>query len=179
MKRMHYAIYLVTMGIALVMGAVTNVRLFPALSISINFSNIINFLDIVGLVFILVVCLIALLLTRTIRPLKDALVFMFSKRDYSAAQCDECLLAVKTATIASSAAGFIMFLISLVNVLKSMDLSGGMSMLGVDLSKGLITPIYSLVIAFILLPLYVELKRTHSQKADGGKQHIAGRTKKK
>jgi len=75
-------------------------------------------------------------------------------------------------------AGFIMFLISVVNVLKSMDLSGGYSMIGVQLSVGLLTPIYSLVIAFILLPVYVELKRGLSQKADS-KQDTSVRAKNK
>ncbi len=176
-KGMSYIMYLVVMGIALVMGAVTNVSLFPALSVTINFSNIINFFDLIGIAFILVVCLIALLCTRSIRPLKDAFVFMFSKRDYSAAQCGECLLAVKTAVISAAGAGFIMFLISVVNVLKSMDLSGGTSTLGTQLAVGLLTPVYSLVIAFILLPLYVGLKRNLSQKTDSGKQHIAVRPK--
>ena len=41
-KGIYYAIYLIAMGIALVMGAVTNVRSVPALSVHINFSNIIN-----------------------------------------------------------------------------------------------------------------------------------------
>ena len=59
-----------------------------------------------------------------------------------------------------------MFLISVVNVLKGLNLDGGVSMLGADLAKGLITPIYSLVIAFILLPVYVELKRSLSRKTD-------------
>ena len=177
-KGAHYAIYLMAMGIVLGMGAVTNVRSVPALSVHINFSNIINFLDIAGLTFILIVCLIALLCTRSVCPLKDAFVYMFIKGEYTADQCESCLLAVKTTMLSAFAAGFIMFLISVVNVLKSMDLSGGVSMLGVDLSKGLITPIYSLVIAFILLPVYVELKRGLSQTADS-KQEIAARAKNK
>lgn len=179
MKRMYYAIYLVAMGIALIMGAVTNVRLFPALSVTLNFSNIINFFDPEGLVFMLAVCLIALLGTRSIRPLKNAFVFMFSKKEPAAALCESSLLAVKTTVISAAAAGFIMFLISVVNMLKSMDLSGGYSMAGVELSVGLLTPIYSLVFVFILLPIYVELKRRLSQKPDAGKQHIAVRTKNK
>ena len=159
---MYYIIYLLVMGFALVMGAVTNVRLFPAFSVTINFSNIINFFDPVGIAFMLVVCLIVLLGTRSLRSLKDAFVFPFSKKVYTAAQREDSLLAVKTTMLSAFAAGFIMFLISVVNVLKSMDLSGGVSMLGVELSKGLITPIYSVVIDFILLPLYVKLKRKQS-----------------
>jgi len=179
MKRMHYAIYLVAMGIALVMGAVTNVRLFPALSVTINFSNIINFFDPEGLVFMLAICLITLLGTKSIRPLKNAFVFMFSKKEPTAALCESSLLAVKTTVISAATAGFIMFLISVVNMLKSMDLSGGYSMVGIELSVGLLTPIYALVIVFILLPIYVELKRRLSQKPDAGKQHIAVRAKNK
>lgn len=164
MKRMYYTIYLIVTGITLLMGAVTTVGLYPALSVNINFSNILNFLDIVGIAFILAVCLIALFCTRSILPLKDAFVFMFSKWDYTAPQCEDCLLAVKTTIISMCAAGFIMFLISVVNVLKGMDLSGEISMLGLELSTGLLTPIYSLVIAFILLPIYVELKRCYSEE---------------
>ena len=179
MKRMYYAIYLVAMGIALIMGAVTNVRLFPALSVTIDFSNIINFFDPEGLVFVLAICLIALLGTRSIRALTNAFVFMFSKKEPAAALCESSLLAVETTVISAAAAGFIMFLISVVNMLKSMDLSGGYSMVGIELSVGLLTPIYALVIIFILLPVYVELKRRLSQKPDAGKQHIAVRAKNK
>lgn len=59
-----------------------------------------------------------------------------------------------------------MFLISVVNILKGMDMSSGYSMLGNELSTGLIAPIYSLVIVFILLPVYAELKRSLSAKID-------------
>lgn len=177
-KCRYYAIYLIAMGIVLVIGAVTNVRLYSAPSITINFGNIINFLDIVGLVFVLITCLVVLLCTRSVCPFKDAFVSMFIKVEYTIDQYESCLLAVKTAMLSAFTAGFIMFLISVVNVLKSMDLSGGASMLGVELSKGLIAPIYSLVITFILLPVYVELKRGLSQKADN-KQDSSVRTKNK
>ena len=42
-KSIHYAIYLVIMGIALALSAVTNIGLFPSLFISINFINWISF----------------------------------------------------------------------------------------------------------------------------------------
>ena len=165
-KTIHYAIYLVMMGIVLALSAVTNIRLFPSLHISINFSDIINFLDIVGLVFILIVCLITLLCTRSARPLKDAVVFSLCKGEYTADQCENSLLSVKLTMLSAFVAGCIMFLISLVNILKGMDMSSGYSMLGNDLATGLITPIYSLVIVFILLPVYAELKRGLSPNSD-------------
>ena len=178
---MHYIIYLIIMGFVLLMGTVTNARLFPQLEFTLNFHNLINFYDPLGIVFMLAVCLIALLGTKSLRPLKDAFVFLFSKQEYSAEQKKNGLLAVKTTMLSAFAAGFVMFLISVVNVLKSMDLSGGASMVGVELSKGLLTPIYALVIVFILLPLYVELKRSLTQKAESGtgKQHIAARGKRR
>jgi len=174
----RYVIYLIAMGIVLVMGAVTNVRLIPALAITIEFQNIINFFDPAGLAFILITCLVVLLCTRSVRPLKDAVVFLFSKEEYTAEQCERCLLAVKTAMLSAFAGGFFMFLSSVVNMLKSLELSGGASMVGVELSKGLITPIYSLVVAFILLPVYVELKRGPLQKPDS-KQDTSVRPKNK
>ena len=165
-KSIHYAIYLVIMGIVLALSAVTNISLFPSLYISINFSNIINFLDIVGLVFIVIVCLITLLCTRSARPLKDAFAFALCKGEYTADQCENSLLSVKLTMLSAFVAGCIMFLISVVNILKSMDMSSGYSMLGNEISTGLIAPIYSLVIMFILLPVYVELKRNLSPKMD-------------
>lgn len=165
-KSIHYAIYLVIMGVVLALSAVTNVGLFPSLFVSINFINIINFLDIVGLVFILIVCLITLLCTKSVRPLRDAFVFMLCKGEHSADQCENSLLSVILTMLSALAAGCIKFLISVVNMLKSLDLPGGYSMLGIELSEGLITLIYSLVIVFILLPIYVELKRSLSEKMD-------------
>ena len=165
-KSRYYVIYIIAMGFVLVMGAVTNVNLIFAPHIIINFRNIINFLDIAGLLFILIVCLVALLCTRSVYSLKDAFVLLFCKGEYTVDQYENCLLAVKTTIFSAFAGGFIMFLISVVNVLKGLNLDGGVSMLGADLAKGLITPIYSLVIAFILLPVYVELKRSLSRKTD-------------
>lgn len=165
-KSRYYAIYIIAMGFVLVMGAVTNVNLYFAPLITINFQNIINFIDIVSLVFILIACLVALLCTRSVCSLKDAFVLMLCKGEYTTDQYESCLLAVKTTVLSAFAGGFIMFLISVVNVLKGLNLDGGVSMLGADLAKGLITPIYSLVIAFILLPVYVELKRGLSRKTD-------------
>lgn len=166
-KSVHYAMYLFAMGMVLVMGAVTHIGPFPERSVHINFANIINFLDVVGLAFLLLVCLIALLCTSSVRPLKDAVVLMFIQGGYSADRCERCLLAVKTTILSAFAAGLIMFLFSVVNMLRSMDLSGGVSTLGADLATGLLTPLYALVIALILLPVYVESKRGLSQKADG------------
>ena len=165
-KSIHYAIYLVIMGIVLALSAVTNIGLFPSLFISINFINIVNFLDIVCLAFILIVCLITLLCTRSARPLKDAFVFALCKGEYTADQCENSLLSVKLTMLSAFVAGCVMFLISVVNILKGMDLSSGYSMLGNELSKGLIAPIYSLVIVLILLPIYTELKRSLSPKMD-------------
>ena len=165
-KSSYYAIYIIAMVVVLIMGAVTNVNLYFSPFITINLLNIRNFLDIVSLLFILIVCLVALLCTRSVCPLKDAIILMFCKGEYTADQYESCLLAVKTTVLSAFAGGFIMFLISVVNVLKGLNLDGGVSMLGADLAKGRITPIYSLVIAFILLPVYVELKRCLSRKTD-------------
>lgn len=155
----RYIIYLLVMGLLLCLGAVTSVRMYPAFALSINIGNIINFLDFWGIFFVLAVCLVVLICTKSLRPLKNAFVFMFRMSDYTTAQCEDCLLAVWTAICSALAAGGIMFLMSVVNVLKSMDLSSGVSSLGLDLSLGLLSLIYAFVIVFILLPIYSSLKR--------------------
>ena len=165
-KGKGYAAYLIGMGIVLLMGAVTSARLYPKLSLSINISNLINFYDPIGIAFVLVVCLISLLGTGLLRPFKDAVVCMFSKKKYDSARYERCLLAVKTTILAAFAAGFMICLISTVNAFKSMDLSGGASMFGTHISTGLLTPIYALVIVFVLLPVYVELKFRLSEKTE-------------
>lgn len=171
---LYYVVYLVVMAIVLTLGAVINIGMIPAPSVSVNFSNIINFLDIAGIVFVLAVCLIALLCTKSLRPLKDAFLFLFRGPERAGIRYEDCLLAVKTTMAAAAAAGVMMFLMSVVNILKGMDLSGGSLRLGTQLATGLLTPIYSLVVAFILLPVYVALKRRLAQKGEeaGAKQHI-------
>ena len=176
-RGISYALYLIAMGITLSLGAVATLRLYPTLSLTLNVSYLINFLDIASLVFLLLVCLLALLCTRSLRPLKAAFVWMFSRREFTAAQCEESLLAVKTTVLAAFAAGLMLFLTSIVNALKSLDLSDGVSRMGAQLSAGLIAPIYALTVAFILLPVYVELKRALSRKNGGAKQAVPIRAK--
>ena len=62
---------------------------------SIRLSNILNYIDLGSLVFILAFCLLALACTKTMRPLKDAFVFMFQEQDYTVQQLSEYLLSIK------------------------------------------------------------------------------------
>ena len=64
---------------------------------SIRLSNILNYIDLGSLVFILAFCLLALACTKTMRPLKDAFVFMFQEQDYTVQQLSEYLLSIKVA----------------------------------------------------------------------------------
>ena len=177
---MYYLIYLAAMGFLLFMGAVTTIRIVPALAIHINFANIINFLDVQGIVFVLLLIFLVLLLTKSLIPMKDAFLFVLGKRDVALIKHEECILAVKTTMVSAVSAGTIMFLISVVNMLKSMDLEGGSSRLGLHLSIGLLSLIYGGIVVLIVLPLYVSLKRSLTQKQEMKKhQPVSIRSKKK
>ena len=177
---MQYLIYLAAMGFLLFMGAVTTIRIVPALEIQINFANIINFLDVQGIIFVLLLVFFTLLLTKSLAAMKDAFLFVLGKLDAAAIQHEECILAVKTTMVSAVSAGTTMFLISVVNMLKGMDLDAGSSRLGLHLSIGLLSLIYGGIIVLIVLPLYVNLKRSLIQKQEMKKHHpVSIQSKKK
>lgn len=157
----HYILYSVIMGFLLFLGAVANVQFVPVFHVSINFSYIINFLDLWGMFFVLGACLLVLIYTKSIRSLAHAFAFQFRPNSYTAVQQEDCLLTVKTAIFSAFSGGGMMFLLSIVNVLKSMDLSSvKYPYLGAELGRGLLSLVYAIVIALILLPVYASLKRS-------------------
>ena len=163
---MYYLIYLAVLGFVLFMGAVTTITIFPALAVQIDVANLINFLDVQGIVFVLLLVLLILFFTKSLIPVKDAFLFVLGKRDAAAIRHEECILAVKTTMVSAVSAGTLMFLMSVVNMLKSMDLDAGSSRLGLHLSIGLLSLIYGGIVVLIVLPLYVSLKRSLVQKQE-------------
>lgn len=156
----HYILYLVVIGILLFLGAVANVQFIPAFQITINFSNIINFLDLWGILFVFGTCLLVLICTKSVRSLIHAFAFLFRPNSYTVVQQEDCLLAVKTVIFSAFSGGGMMFLLSIVNVLKSMDLSSAKyPYLGTELGHGLLSLVYAIAIALFLLPVYTSLKR--------------------
>ena len=177
---MQYLIYLAVLGFFLFMGAVSTITIVPALAIRINFSNLINFLDIQGIVFVLLLVILVLVFTKSLIPMKDAFLFVLGKRDAAVIRHEECILAVKTTMMSAVSAGTLMFLMSVVNMLKSMDLDAGSSRLGLHLSIGLLSLIYGGIVVLIVLPLYVSLKRSLVQKQEMKKhQPVSIQSKKK
>lgn len=161
---MYYILYLVAMAILLFMGAVTKASMFPAFSLQINFANLINFLDIWGIVFLLVSILVILFFTKSLSPMKDAVLFVLGKRDAALVQYEECILAVKTTMISAMSSGMLMFLMSMVNVFKGIDMDGGSAHFGTQFATGLISLIYGGIVVLIVLPIYVHLKRNQAKQ---------------
>lgn len=157
---MHYLIYLATLGILLFMGAVTTIRIVPSFAVHIDFSNIINFLDIQSIIFVLLSVFLILYFTKSLRAVKDAVLFALGKRDAGRIHCEECILAVRTTMGGAVSAGTILFLMSVINMLKGMDLDAGVSRVGLHLSIGLLSLVYAGIIVLIMLPVYVHLKRS-------------------
>lgn len=116
---------------------------------SIRLSNILNYIDLGSLVFILAFCLLALACTKTMRPLKDAFVFMFQEQDYTVQQLSEYLLSIKVAAFAALTGGGMSFVVQIIKMLKSMDSDGGVSWAGFHISIAMISLAYSLVLLMI------------------------------
>ena len=160
---MNYLVYLLAMAFLLAMGSITTVTIVPSFELHINFANLINFLDIWGIVLLLSFLLIILFFTRTLSPLKNAMLFALGKKDASDIQVDACLLAVNTVMISAVSVGSLMFLISLVNLVKGMDMETGCSSFGVLFSQGALSLVYAGIVVLIMLPVYIQLKRSVSE----------------
>lgn len=177
---MYYLFYLVGLFILSIVLMTVEISVIPALSVSINFGNIINFLDFFALILVFAFCLLALACTRNMVAIKDAFVFMFQKKNWTAQRLSECLLSIKVATSAALIGGGTSFLAQIINMLKSMDLDGGVSSVGLHASVALLSLVYALVIILILLPIYVSLERSLVLANQGEKsQKISVSTKKK
>lgn len=179
-RGMKYLLYLVVMSGVLFLGTVTRISLLPSFAISIDVSNLINFLNPVALFFVLLVSLVVLIGTHSVKSVADAFVWMFRPLKKTVAELEMTLLALKTAMLTGLSAGFIMFLMELINALKSMELESGVSMLGAHIAIGLTAPIYGIILMLILLPVFAEIKRELiHEKEYTGRQSMPVRTKKK
>ena len=155
-----YILYLVAMGILLMLGAITNVQIIPALAITLDFGLIIHYLNIFGIFFMASVCLVVLVFTKSKGSVKDAFLFMFRKQKFTLLQYENCLLSVKTTIVSAFISGGILLLMSAVNALYSMNLSSrAREHIGPQLGMGLSGVVYSCIIFFILRPVYLTLKR--------------------
>lgn len=163
---MNYLIYLLSMAFLLVLGSITSVTIIPAFELQINFANLINFLDIWGIIFLLTMLLVFLLCTRTLLPLKDAMLYALGKKDTSDIQVDACLLAVNTVMISAVSVGSLMFLISLVNLVKGLDMETECSSFGILFSQGVLSLIYAVIVVLIMLPVNIQLKRSLSESKE-------------
>ena len=150
----------------LAMGSITTVTIGPSFELHIDFANLINFLDIWGIVLLLSFLLIILFFTRTLSPLKNAMLFALGKKDASDIQVDACLLAVNTVMISAVSVGGLMFLISLVNLVKGMDMSAGYRGFGILFSQGVLSLVYAGIVVLIMLPVYIQLKRSMSESGE-------------
>lgn len=163
---MNYLIYLLAMVFLLAMGSITTVTIVPSFELHINFANLINFLDIWGIVLLLAILVVILFFTRTLLPLKDAMLLALGKKDVSDVQVDSCLLAVNTVMISTVSVGGLMFLISLVNLIKGMDMETGCSSFGIQFSQGALSLVYAGIVVLIMLPVYIQLKRSMSESGE-------------
>ena len=59
-----------------------------------------------------------------------------------------------------------MFLISLVNLIEGMDMETGCSSFGIQFSQGALSLVYAGIVVLIMLPVYIQLKRSMSESGE-------------
>lgn len=122
----------------------------------ISMGYLMNYLDYGLLAMLLLVCILALSCTKLLIPFIQAFPFVLLKRELSAAQCRQSLLAVKTATTATIAFSVLYMLVQCSNLLFSLD---DPSMLGPPLQMAMLALFYGALVALLLLPVQTALKK--------------------
>lgn len=134
-------------------AAVSETRFLPSFQIQVAASELRNFLDPAALFFLLAALALTLGCAGAGKAFRQALRPLFRPKRAGETEPGNCVRAVKTAMGAAALIGGSWVLLSLVDLLTSMDLSGGYSRLGADLASILCMSVYVLLLELMLLPL--------------------------
>lgn len=152
---MRYLLYLLGCFLLVGVGVVSTVT---SSGFSMDFSNLMSFLDDVTLAFLLAVCLLVLVGTGSLRAFGRAIRSMFQKERLSAAHTQECLMAYRQVVVGSLLAGGLGALLDLVKMMHSLD-GGGLENLGISLNLACLSLGYALFLNLLLLPVGITLKK--------------------
>ena len=150
---MGYVLYLV--GCVLLAALAAMVNPFSS-SFQLVSANLCNLVDLPTLVWVLAVCALALLGTRSVRPFGRGLRAAFRRETLPAAQARESLSAWKLVSLAALLAGGMGFLNNLFAMMHSLAFTDEV---GLALNLACLALYYALFLDLLLLPVGVLLKR--------------------
>lgn len=150
---MGYALYLVVCVLLAALAAMVNP--FSS-SFQLVSANLCNLVDLPTLVWVLAVCALALLGTRSLRPFGRGLRAAFRRETLPAAQARESLSAWKLVSLAALLAGGLGFLTNLFAMMHSLAFTDEV---GLALNLACLALYYALFLDLLLLPVGVLLKR--------------------
>lgn len=150
---MYYTLYL--LGCILV-GGLAIMATPPGSGPLLNTANLLNFLDVPTLVWLLAVCTLVLLGTRSLRAFGRGLRSAFRHKNLPAAQAQESLSAWKHMSLAALLAGGLGFLTNLMSMMHSLAF---VDEVGIALNLACLSLYYALFLDLLLLPVGVFLKR--------------------
>ena len=111
-----------------------------------DFANIFNFIDYYTILFVLAICFLVLICTKSLKSLKNAFVFLWTKQHYSLQQCKASILSIKFTMIGALMGGCILTISQAINMRFYITLS-------------LLPMLYVVIICALMLPIHILLKR--------------------
>lgn len=153
---MRYTLYL--LGCVLLAALGTVVSISPS-GIALEFNSLLSLLDYAALVWVLAVCLLALLGTGSLRALGRVLRAMLQRGNtLTAAQAREGLSAWKAASLSALLAGGLGLLAGLIGMMHSLD-GADLSRVGISLNVACLSLYYGLFLDLLMLPVGAAMKR--------------------
>lgn len=154
---MYYIIYLVCMFLLLYGAACIR---YTAHSLIFVPSQLLNFIDLRSFVFLLIPCLLVLFCTKSFRSFGRSFLFMSGKK---CAVAKDSLYALVTVMVTAVIAGIIHSITLILNFAYNMNLESGLLTPLNDMLLALLSPLYSLVLCLMLLPVLISVwKHLHT-----------------
>lgn len=150
---MYYILYLLG---CILLGSLAIMATHPGSSPLLNTANLLNFLDIPTLIWVLAVCALVLLVTRSLRSFGRGLRAAFRREVLPAAQVRESLSAWRLVSLSALLAGGLGFLTNLMSMMHSLTF---LDEVGIALNLACLALYYALFLDLLLLPVGVHLKR--------------------
>lgn len=138
---MGYLVYLVGLVILVLSG--------------VGLDKVCNFADMISLGFVVIPCLLVLVCMGYWKGFIRAFIRVFTGKEYMEEEIENSIKAVKLTCVCSLIFGISGVIISVVNLIRSMDPAGNA---GAGISVAFITIFYALIINAVLVPLYFKLK---------------------
>ena len=119
-----------------------------------------NFIDMPTLIYMLAICVLVLFAAGYLKDFCKVFTLLFkSKNNVDKQQIKRAMLAIKIVVVSANVAGLLSFAIGLVVSLKIWSgMNNEPELLPIWIAVALLSIVYGLIIALILIPIYIRLK---------------------